>query len=45
MKQELRPYIGDDYDFDKNLVAAWSGIRPLVIQDQDWIEKEYQALF
>ena len=26
----MEPYFGEGYDFEKNLVSAWAGIRPLV---------------
>ena len=28
--RELKPYFGEDYDFEANMMSAWAGIRPLV---------------
>lgn len=32
--KELRPYFGEDYDFENNLLSAWAGLRPLVKNKQ-----------
>jgi glycerol-3-phosphate dehydrogenase len=26
----LKPYFGDDFDYDRNLISAWAGLRALV---------------
>ena len=31
--KELRPYFGEDYDFEGNLLSSWAGLRPLVKND------------
>ena len=28
--KELKPYFGEDYDYEGNLLSAWAGLRPLV---------------
>ena len=28
--KELKPYFGEDYDFENNLLSSWAGLRPLV---------------
>jgi len=28
--EEIRPYLGKDYDYKGNLLASWAGLRPLV---------------
>lgn len=38
--QELKPYLGEDYDYKGNLLAAWSGIRPLVKESEVPVVKE-----
>lgn len=27
---EIKPYLGEDYDYKGNLLASWAGLRPLV---------------
>ena len=27
---EIKPYLGQDYDYKENLMSAWAGLRPLV---------------
>ena len=27
---EIKPFLGEDYDFKNNLLSAWAGLRPLV---------------
>ena len=31
--KELKPYFGEDYDFEGNLLSSWAGLRPLVKND------------
>ena len=33
--QELRPFFGEDYDYEGNLLSAWAGLRPLVKAHSD----------
>ena len=28
--KEIKPFLGEDYDFKNNLLSAWAGLRPLV---------------
>ena len=28
--EEIKPFLGKDYDYQGNLLAAWAGLRPLV---------------
>jgi hypothetical protein len=44
MKEELRPYVGEDYDFESNLVSKWAGLRPLVLPTGNEVEEEYKRL-
>lgn len=38
---EIKPYLGEDYDYKGNLLASWAGLRPLVkSQPSDNVEKE-----
>ena len=34
MIEELKPYVGESFDYKNKLVSAWAGIRPLVTADQ-----------
>lgn len=27
---EIKPFLGQDYDYEANLLSAWAGLRPLV---------------
>lgn len=33
--KELKNVFGEDFDYEKNLISAWSGIRPLVIETEE----------
>lgn len=42
---ELKPYFGEDYDFSKNLMSAWAGIRPLVKASEEPTKSpQYQGI-
>lgn len=28
--EEIKPFLGKDYDYKGNLLASWAGLRPLV---------------
>lgn len=28
--EEIKPFLGKDYDYKANLLSAWAGLRPLV---------------
>lgn len=32
---EMKAIFGDDFDYKKNMISAWSGIRPLVIETEE----------
>lgn len=32
---ELKQIFGDDFDYKKNMISAWSGIRPLVVETEE----------
>ena len=38
--KEIKPFIGEDYDFKGNLMSAWAGLRPLVKARADDIVEE-----
>lgn len=40
--KELEPYFGSDYDFKGNLMSAWAGIRPLVMEKELSAEEQAQ---
>jgi glycerol-3-phosphate dehydrogenase len=46
--QEIRPFLGKDYDYRGNLLSAWAGLRPLVkslpsdIVEEDNIHRRYR---
>lgn len=42
--EELKPYFGHDFDFEGQLISAWAGMRPLVVQDSNWIQIEEQKV-
>lgn len=33
---------GKDFDYEKNLLSAWSGIRPLVVESEEDIKKQLE---
>ena len=37
--EELKPYFGSDYDYKKNLLSAWAGLRPLVKADKSDVQE------
>jgi glycerol-3-phosphate dehydrogenase len=42
IKDELLRIFGKDFDFDSNLLSSWSGLRPLVIPEENWQKKELE---
>lgn len=41
--KELRAIFGDDFDYQKNLISAWAGIRPLVVETEEDRQKKKEA--
>ncbi|CDW82478.1 glycerol-3-phosphate dehydrogenase [Stylonychia lemnae] len=39
---ELKQIFGDNFDYKKNMISAWSGIRPLVVETEE--DKQQQIL-
>lgn len=43
--EEIKPFLGKDYDYKSNLISAWAGLRPLVKScESDIPNEEFSAL-
>jgi glycerol-3-phosphate dehydrogenase len=40
--KELKAIFGEDFDYEKNLLSAWSGIRPLVVETDEDVQKQLE---